>query len=63
VNEIEPETPPSPPDRPATPGSIPADRTPDPATRNVFRIIAVVIGVVMAGAALLINWTVGKLLS
>lgn len=41
----------------------PGTPAPDRRTRNVFWATAIVIGGLMGGAAILINWTVGKLLS
>lgn len=41
----------------------PGTPAPDRRTRNVFWTTAIVIGGLMGGAAILINWTVGKLLS
>ena len=42
---------------------LPGTQAPDHQTHNVFRATAVVIGGLMGGAAILINWTVGKLFS
>lgn len=41
----------------------PAAPASDRQTHNVFRATAIVIGALMGGAAILIDWTVGKLLS